>query len=82
MAQIANTFNARYSETSLLDFLTDLHVLVNADYFVGTLSSNVGRLAYEMRHQLFADAADRTRSVDSIWFYSYQDDHQQVHIII
>ena len=78
MAQVANVFSARYTETSLLEFLMDLHVLVKSDYLVCTFSSNVGRLAYEMRHRLFADAAERTRSVDSIWYYSGLDDHQQV----
>jgi glycoprotein 6-alpha-L-fucosyltransferase len=71
-------YSIRYSKASLVEFLIDLHVLVKSDYLVCTYSSNIGRLAYEMRHQMFADAEDRTRSVDSIWFYSMQDNHQQV----
>jgi glycoprotein 6-alpha-L-fucosyltransferase len=69
---------SRYSEKSFIEFLVDLNILMKADYLVCTFSSNVGRLAYEMRHRLFADAAERTRSVDSIWYYSGLDDHQQV----
>jgi glycoprotein 6-alpha-L-fucosyltransferase len=70
--------HSRYSEKSFIEFLVDLNILMNADYLVCTFSSNVGRLAYEMRHRLFAYAAERTRSVDSIWYYSGLDDHQQV----
>jgi hypothetical protein len=68
----------RYSETSYIEFLLDLYVLVNSDYLVCTFSSNFGRQAYQMRHQLFVDAADRTRSLDTSWHYSGHDNHQQV----
>ncbi len=77
MSERASPYS-RYSEKCFIEFLVDLNILMNADYLVCTFSSNVGRLAYEMRHRLFADAAERTRSVDSIWYYSGLDDHQQV----
>jgi hypothetical protein len=72
--------NTRFSESSLFEFFVDVHLLASADFLVCTLSSNVCRLVHEMRQQLFDDASDRTRSVDSIWFYSLADDHRQVFV--
>ena len=76
MSQNAGPAN-RYSESSLLDFLLDLHLLSNSDYLVCTFSSNVSRLAFELSQQNYADSSrDKAKSVDEIWSYQKQNDHQ------
>ena len=39
--------------------------------------SQVSRIAYEIMQTRFPDAADRFKSLDDIWYFGGQDEHQQ-----
>lgn len=43
--------------------------------------SQVCRIAYEIMQPMHVDAADRFKSLDDIWYYGGQDEHQQVAIM-
>ena len=79
-AQIAAE-STRYTSSSLRGILSDIHLLSKSDYIVCTFSSQVCRIAYEMMQQNFVDAADRFKSLDDIWYFGGQDEHQQVAIL-
>ena len=38
----------------------------------------VSRIAYEIMQTRFPDAADHFKSLDDIWYFGGQDEHQQV----
>ncbi|GAQ88661.1 alpha 1,6-fucosyltransferase [Klebsormidium nitens] len=76
-----NTVNAlaadvgqRNSFEGLLGIYDDVIHLSRADYLVGTLSSQVTRLAYEiMQHRNdIVDASFTYQSLDSVWYYGGQ----------
>ena len=47
-------------------------------YIVCTLSSNLGRLAYEIQQQRFIDGSWRVRSLDDIWYFNGGDNLHEV----
>ena len=57
----------RYSINSLLDLISDIHLLSSSDFIVCTLSSNVCRLAYEIQQQRFIDGSRNVHSLDDHW---------------
>jgi glycoprotein 6-alpha-L-fucosyltransferase len=66
----ASNLTSRYSTTSLMGFLLDLHLLSLSDYIVCTLSSEVCRVAYELMQTYHLDASDRVYSNDFIYYYN------------
>ena len=67
----------RYSDSSLRGVIQDIHLLSLTDYLVCTFSSQVCRIAYEIMQQNHVDASNRFKSLDDIWYYGGQDEHQQ-----
>lgn len=67
----------RYNTASLRGIIIDIHMLSLTDYIVCTFSSQVSRIAYEIMQTRHVDAADRFKSLDDIWYYGGQDEHQQ-----
>ena len=62
----------RYSVKSLNAFILDVLTLAHSDYAVCTLSSNVGRLVYELMHGIRPDAYKSYKSLDlEYYFYGY-----------
>jgi hypothetical protein len=61
--------HGRYSAEGFDAFLTEAFTLAGASYFVGTLSSGVSRLVYELMYSRFGpEAYNRTWSLDDPWF--------------
>jgi len=73
--------SSRYSDSSLRGVIQDIHLLSLTDYLVCTFSSQVCRIAYEIMQQYHPDASNRFKSLDDIWYYGGQDEHQQEAII-
>lgn len=73
--------SSRYSSNSLKGIISDIHMLSRTDYLVCTFSSQVCRVAYEMMQYLVPDAADNFKSLDDIWYFGGQDEHQQVAVM-
>ncbi|XP_049841519.1 alpha-(1,6)-fucosyltransferase-like isoform X3 [Schistocerca gregaria] len=71
----------RYSDSSLNGIIIDIHFLSLCDYLVCTFSSQVCRVAYELMQTLHADASDRFKSLDDIYYYGGQNQHTQVAVI-
>jgi len=69
--------SSRYSDSSLRGVIQDIHMLSITDYLVCTFSSQVCRIAYEIMQQGHVDASNRFKSLDDIWYYGGQDEHQQ-----
>eukprot|EP00096_Caligus_rogercresseyi_P003003 TRINITY_DN1549_c0_g1_i1.p1 TRINITY_DN1549_c0_g1~~TRINITY_DN1549_c0_g1_i1.p1 ORF type:complete len:579 (+),score=159.11 TRINITY_DN1549_c0_g1_i1:458-2194(+) len=69
--------SSRYSSDSLKGVITDIHLLSKADYLVCTFSSQVCRIAYEILQHRYPDGHDRFKSLDDIWYFGGQDEHQQ-----
>jgi len=69
--------SSRYSDSSLRGVIQDIHMLSVTDYLVCTFSSQVCRIAYEIMQQNHVDASNRFKSLDDIWYYGGQDEHQQ-----
>lgn len=59
----------RYSPESIEDLIKDIHVLSKCEFFIGTFSSQIGRLVYELMQTNWEDASWRFRSLDSVYFY-------------
>ena len=57
--------------------IIDIFLLSQTDYLVCTISSNVGRLAYEIMESQHADATDRVSSLDQEYFTDRQSPHIQ-----
>lgn len=53
---------------SPLGIITDVNLLSRCDYFVGTLSSNIGRRIFEFMFRQNLDAPERVASVDSNFY--------------
>ena len=49
-----------------------------SDYIVCTLSSNLGRLAYEIQQQKYPDGSWRLKSLDDIWYFAGGDNLHEV----
>ncbi|CAK8681772.1 unnamed protein product [Clavelina lepadiformis] len=62
------TVQSRQTEDELVAIVCDLMILSQSDYFVGTYSSNVGRLITQLMHSS-SDATYRSRSIDHRMFY-------------
>ena len=73
--------SSRYTMKSLQGIITDIHMLSISDHLVCTFSSQVCRIAYEIMQTFHPDASDRFKSLDDIWYYGGQDEHQQVAIM-
>ena len=56
-------------------------MLSRTDYLVCTFSSQVCRVAYEIMQNLKIDASDNFKSLDDIWYFGGQDEHQQVAVM-
>jgi len=52
-------------------------MLSQSDYLVCTFSSQVCRIAYEIQQQRFVDGSANFKSLDDIWYFGGQNDHQQ-----
>ena len=61
--------------------IQDIHLLSLTDYLVCTFSSQVCRIAYEIMQQQHTDASSRFKSLDDIWYYGGQEEHQQEAIL-
>ncbi|EDV19791.1 uncharacterized protein TRIADDRAFT_3280, partial [Trichoplax adhaerens] len=55
----ADTNTTRYSAINLRFFLRDLYLLAECDHLVVTMSSNVGRLAYELHEVIYSQSRGR-----------------------
>nr|XP_018667645.1 alpha-(1,6)-fucosyltransferase-like isoform X1 [Ciona intestinalis] len=73
---ITNQQSTRHADTSLRlsrdglkGIVTDVHLLVECDHFVGTFSSNIGRLVYEMKQQYDSDPTFTTTNIDHAYRY-------------
>ncbi|CAH0400253.1 unnamed protein product [Chilo suppressalis] len=71
----------RYTPLSLTGLLLDLHLLARCDYIVCTLSSQVGRVAYEMMQTNRVDASDSFFSLDDIYYFGGQNAHDRVAVL-
>jgi len=69
--------SSRYSDSSLRGVIQDIHLLSLTDHLVCTFSSQVCRIAYEIMQQYHPDASNQFKSLDDIWYYGGQDEHQQ-----
>lgn len=69
--------SSRYSDSSLRGVIQDIHMLSLTDFLVCTFSSQVCRIAYEIMQQGQVDASHKFKSLDDIWYYGGQDEHQQ-----
>ena len=56
-------------------------MLSRTDFLVCTFSSQVCRVAYEIMQYLKPDASDNFKSLDDIWYFGGQDEHQQVAVM-
>jgi len=69
--------SSRYNLNSLRGIISDIYMLSQSDYIVCTFSSQVCRIAYEIQQQRYVDGSWRYKSLDDIWYYGGQDEHQQ-----
>ncbi|XP_045204002.2 alpha-(1,6)-fucosyltransferase-like [Mercenaria mercenaria] len=68
-ATLAKRLSTRYSESSFFGLFLDVHMLSMSDFFVCTLSSNTGRIVYELMNVRYWNAPDRIRSLDIEFVY-------------
>ncbi|CAK8681771.1 unnamed protein product [Clavelina lepadiformis] len=68
LKDMKQTVQSRQTEDELVAIVCDLMILSQSDYFVGTYSSNVGRLVTQLMHSS-SDATFRSRSID--WRMTY-----------
>jgi len=61
--------STRYSYSSMQGLMADIHFLSQCDYFVGTFSSQISRIIYELFSYYRGDATFLVRSLDSVWYY-------------
>ncbi len=86
-ASSANWLITRYSDASVEAIISDVHMLARSDFLACTLSSNVCRLAYELRTATRSLVADSTevQTLDEQWVLHprmnpmkyYQADHDR-----
>nr|XP_022901745.1 alpha-(1,6)-fucosyltransferase [Onthophagus taurus] len=82
-ASISKTasISTRYSEQSLNGIILDIHMLSMSDYLVCTFSSQVCRVAYEIMQNYFPDASDKFKSLDDIYYFGGQNQHNRVALL-
>ncbi|XP_076810540.1 alpha-(1,6)-fucosyltransferase-like [Clavelina lepadiformis] len=68
LKDMKQTVESRQTGDELVALACDLMILSQSDYFVGTYSSNVGRLVTQLMHSS-SDATFRSRSID--WRMTY-----------
>lgn len=66
-------YSNRYTRDALLGIVADIEILSRCDYLVGTFSSNVGRLAYELMQTRRVDAAESAVSLERHYYTVYQN---------
>ena len=59
----------RYEFRALQLLLEDLWVAQHADYFVGTFSSQISRIVYELMQITHVDPTEVVKSLDDGWYY-------------
>lgn len=67
-AKVASV-SSRYTDASLEGLLQDVFVLARADFLVGTFSSQISRLAYELAQMWQVDGIRKAHSIDSGWYF-------------
>jgi hypothetical protein len=67
-AEVAKV-SSRYTDASLEGLLQDVFVLARADFLVGTFSSQISRLAYELAQTWQVDGIHKAHSIDSGWYF-------------
>lgn len=63
----------RFSRLSMLGLLADIFLLTESEVFVGTFSSQVSRVVYELAQTVWRPAVDRIKfvaSLDDGWYFS------------
>ncbi|XP_045480462.1 alpha-(1,6)-fucosyltransferase isoform X3 [Harmonia axyridis] len=73
--------STRYSDSSLIGIILDIHMLSMSDYLVCTFSSQVCRVAYEIMQTYYPDAYDRFKSLDDIYYYGGQNAHNVIAVL-
>uniref|UniRef100_A0A1I8M9H5 Alpha-(1,6)-fucosyltransferase n=1 Tax=Musca domestica TaxID=7370 RepID=A0A1I8M9H5_MUSDO len=73
--------STRYTDTGLNGIILDIHLLSISDYLVCTFSSQVCRVAYEIMQTLYPDAGHRFKSLDDIYYYGGQNQHNRQVVI-
>lgn len=73
--------STRYTDTGLNGIVLDIHLLSISDHLVCTFSSQVCRVAYEIMQTLYPDAGHRFKSLDDIYYYGGQNQHNRQVII-
>uniref|UniRef100_A0A1I8NTE8 Alpha-(1,6)-fucosyltransferase n=1 Tax=Stomoxys calcitrans TaxID=35570 RepID=A0A1I8NTE8_STOCA len=73
--------STRYTDTGLNGIILDIHLLSISDYLVCTFSSQVCRVAYEIMQTLHPDAGHRFKSLDDIYYYGGQNQHNRQVVI-
>ncbi|CAK8681770.1 unnamed protein product [Clavelina lepadiformis] len=68
LKDMRQTVQSRQTEDELVALACDLIILSESDYFVGTYSSNIGRLVTQLMHSS-TDATFRSRSIDHRMHY-------------
>ncbi|XP_076810544.1 alpha-(1,6)-fucosyltransferase-like isoform X3 [Clavelina lepadiformis] len=68
LKDMKQTVESRQTEDELFALACDLMILSQSDYFVGTYSSNIGRLVTQLMHSS-SDATFRSRSIDHRMHY-------------
>ncbi|CAG5127739.1 unnamed protein product, partial [Candidula unifasciata] len=68
----------RELENSVRGIATDIFFLSRTDFLVCTFSSQVCRLAYELMQTQHGDASAKFRSLDDIYYFGGQLNHQMV----
>lgn len=73
--------STRYTDTGLNGIILDIHLLSISDYLVCTFSSQVCRVGYEIMQTLYPDAGNRFKSLDDIYYYGGQNQHNRQVVI-
>lgn len=60
----------QFSDPTLFEIIMELNILKDCDFIVGTFSSNISRILYEIVHQNSADAFKKMVSVDEYYYSS------------
>ncbi|CAK8681755.1 unnamed protein product [Clavelina lepadiformis] len=68
LKDMRQTVQSRQTEDELVALACELMILSESDYFVGTYSSNIGRLVTQLMHSS-SDATFRSRSIDHRMHY-------------
>lgn len=61
---------SRYSLESVENLIQDIYILAKCDYFVGTFSSHISRIVFELMNSFRIDAYSRAKTLDSIYFFA------------